>query len=156
MPVMRYFLFVGGVLLALLFVADAFAPKPEVVSSAGATTAAVDLPVIRIRSDRKWPERMVFDTSAAVIAAAPAPAPAIEASVPAPATVAAMSAITRVRETFAQFVPPEPKKPEQKPRPKNRIAKNRVAPMPVAQHQLVQHQRFAFTPNNMWAPNNIW
>jgi hypothetical protein len=146
---MRYFLFVGGVLLALLFMVDALAPKSEVVNSASATTSAIDLPVIRIRSDRKWPERVVFDTSAPVIAVAPA-AP-IEASVPVPvpATVAAMSPIARVRETFAQFVPPEPKKLVKKLPPKNRVAKSRVAPIMVAQHQLLfaQHQRFGFTPN---------
>jgi hypothetical protein len=158
MPVMRYFLYVGGVLLALLFVGNAFVPKSEVMRSASATTDAIDLPVIRIHSDRKWPERVVFDTSAPVpvIAATPAPAPAIEASVPAPSTAAAMSPKARVRETFAQFVSPEPKKPQQKPRSKNRIAKSRFAPMPVAQHQFLQHQRFAFSPNNFWGPSNIW
>jgi len=148
MPVMRYFLYVGGVLLALLFVADAMAPKPEIVSVASATTNAIDLPMIRIRSDRKWPERVVFDTSAPVIAA-PSAAP-VEASVPVPPpTVAAMSPISRVRETFAQFVPPEPKKPVQKLPPKKRVAKSRVAPVPVAQYPMMvaQHQRFGFTPN---------
>jgi hypothetical protein len=144
---MRYFLYVGGVLLALLFVANAVAPKSEVVSSASVTTSAIDLPVIRIRSDRKWPERVVFDTSAPVIAAAPAVP--IEASVPAPPTVAAMSPISRVRETFAQFVPPEPKKLVKKLPPKNRVAKSRVASIRVAQHQLpvAQHQWFGFNPN---------
>ena len=79
MLLVRYFLFVGGVLAALLFVANAFAPKPEVVSSAD---SGFDRSVIRIHSERKLPERVVLDTSAPVMTAAPAAQ--IEASVPAP------------------------------------------------------------------------
>ena len=61
MPVMRYFVFVGGVLLALLFAANAFmTPLPKVES----TQPAVDLSIVRIHSDRKWPERAVYDTAA--------------------------------------------------------------------------------------------
>ncbi len=58
MPLARYFSFVGGVLLALLFILDACFPKLPV-----AAKAKVYLPVIRIYSDRKWPERIVYDTS---------------------------------------------------------------------------------------------
>ena len=48
MPLARYFLFVGGVLLALLFLSDAYLPKLP-----AAERADTDLPVIRIHSDRK-------------------------------------------------------------------------------------------------------
>jgi hypothetical protein len=58
MPVARYFLYVGTVLLALLVIVDACLPKLPV----GKTTDA-HTPVIRIYSERKWPERIVFDTS---------------------------------------------------------------------------------------------
>ena len=68
MPVMRYFLFVGGVMLALLFAVSAELPSPPVVK---ATNTAADLPMIRIYTDRKWPERVVFDTSAKPAAVAP-------------------------------------------------------------------------------------
>ena len=64
MPLARYFLFVGGLLLALLFVADACLPKMPV---AEAVNAGFDPATIRIHSDRKWPERVVFDTSHPVI-----------------------------------------------------------------------------------------
>ena len=37
MPVARYFLYVGGVLLALLFVIDSLAPREPVVASNGVT-----------------------------------------------------------------------------------------------------------------------
>ena len=55
MPVARYFLFVGGVLLALLLAIDAFVPQQAVVASQAASQAApsVDKTVVRIRSDQK-------------------------------------------------------------------------------------------------------
>ena len=62
MPLARYFVFVGGVLLALLFLSDAYLPKLP-----AAQMADTDLPVIRIHTDRKWPERVVYDTSHATI-----------------------------------------------------------------------------------------
>jgi hypothetical protein len=147
MLLVRYFLYVGGVLAALLLAASAFAPKPEVVSSAD---SGFNPSVIRIHSDRKLPERVVFDTNAPVMAAVPA-AP-IEASVPAPTNtnVATISATARVRETFAQFVPVEPKKPQFKTL-KTKAVKSRVAPPKVrfAQHQRFD-QRFGFAANDIW------
>ena len=61
MPVARYFLFVGGILLALLFAVDAYAPLHVV--AAGAVVPSVDKSIVRIHSDQKWPERLVYDTS---------------------------------------------------------------------------------------------
>src|SRR5882672_4659807 len=58
MPLARYFLYVGGVLLTLVFILDACLTKLPVMES-----AHVNSPIIRIRSDRKWPERIVFDTT---------------------------------------------------------------------------------------------
>jgi hypothetical protein len=48
MPLARYFFSVGGVLLALLLIADANLPKLPLTDRANP-----DLPVIRIHSDRK-------------------------------------------------------------------------------------------------------
>jgi len=59
MPLMRYFALVGVALLGLLFVFDAYLPKAPDVS----VDRGVDKSVIRIHSDRKWPERIVFDTN---------------------------------------------------------------------------------------------
>src|SRR3954447_24962104 len=123
MPLARYFFLVGGVLLALLFVVDAVLPKLPVVDRTD-----TDLPVIRIHSDRKWPERVIFDTSIPTIV--PAPTVKAEAVAPAPApspVVADVSAKVRVREVFAQFVAPDPKKPEPKLQRKRKIAKSRLA-----------------------------
>ncbi|MFK4507025.1 hypothetical protein LPJ38_27070 [Bradyrhizobium daqingense] len=59
MPIIRYFVFVGGFLLALLFVADRYMPAPvEAVAVAGP-----DRTIIRIKSARSLPEKIVFDTS---------------------------------------------------------------------------------------------
>jgi hypothetical protein len=115
MPLLRYFLFVGGSLLALLFIANAAyptVPLPETLTSGS------DLPPIRIRSEQKLPERVVFDTSVAmpgqaaakpvVIAQVKPPvqpqaiAP-MQALAPVAPAVAAMSAKARVREAFAQL-----------------------------------------------------
>ncbi|RXH23046.1 MULTISPECIES: hypothetical protein [Bradyrhizobium] len=58
MPIIRYFLFVGGLLLALLFAADRYLPAP--VERAGPSDP--DRTIIRIASARTLPEKIVFDT----------------------------------------------------------------------------------------------
>jgi hypothetical protein len=129
MPLARYFVYVGGVLLALLFIADACLPKSPVP----VRTSAV-LPVIRIHSDRKWPERVVFDTR--LPAVNPAPIANAPASVPALATVADVPAKTQVREAFAQLQPSDApqlqqsklKKPVPAPQRKRKIARKRMGP----------------------------
>lgn len=154
MPVARYFLFVGGVLLALLLAIDALVPHQAIVASQAAPS--VDKTVVRIRSDQKPPERVVFDTSLPTIVpptvTAQTVAPAAAASVVAAAPVDA-SAQARVRETFAQFVPPEAKKPE--PQRKRKVAKSRPAPsMHVAQPQMrvaQQQPRYGFFGGSNWS-----
>ena len=61
MPFVRYIAFVGSLLLAMLFVANWLLPMDPTLS---ATSEQADKPIIRIKSDRKWPERIVFDTNA--------------------------------------------------------------------------------------------
>jgi hypothetical protein len=111
MPIFRYFIFVGGALLALLFAADFVFPAAPVAQAVA--TAGNEQPLIRIRSNRHLPERVVLDTSQPTIAApavktaaVAAPQPPVQDDV-SPA-LAEISAKTRVRETFAQFTP-EPK-----------------------------------------------
>jgi hypothetical protein len=68
MPLLAYLWKVGAALLLLLFVADYCVPRAPIPGQ-----ASVDRPAIRIHSDRKWPERIVFDTrSPTIVAAAPA------------------------------------------------------------------------------------
>src|SRR5450631_1008549 len=144
MPVLRYFVFVGGALLALLFVADAYAPSQPAAAKAD-TVAAAENPTLRIRSDHKWPQAIVFDTTQPTIV--PPPVLKAEASVATPANVAEISPRARVRETFAQFVTVEPRaEPKLQPR-KRKIAKyaagSRLA-------QVAQPTRFGGFGTNIW------
>jgi hypothetical protein len=141
MPIARYFFYVGGVLLALLFAADAFVPK-EPVGSAIASATTTENPTLRIRSDRKWPEPVVYDTSLPTIVP---PKVEIAAAVPPPAAEA--SAKSRVRESFAQFKPADDAKPEAKPRPKRKVAKVRAVQPTM---RVAQQRPFGFFANNFW------
>ena len=147
MPVARYFLLVGGVLLALLFLLNEVLPQlpvAERVAESGSNKS-----VIRINSDRKWPERVVFDTNMPTIVPpiAPVLVAKAEAAVPAPAAEAAVSAQARGLQAFAQLKPSEPRKPEPKPQPKRKIAKTRFAPPMVV---VAQQPRFGFFANDTW------
>jgi hypothetical protein len=85
-PVAKYFMFIGSALAALLLMVSwycpappaIFADRPQIIASAA----------IRIKSERKWPEKIQFDTSRPTIvppagevlsiAAPPAPLPTEE------------------------------------------------------------------------------
>ena len=149
MPVARYFLFVGAALLALLFALDAFVPQ-QVTAVASNSAASIDKTVVRIRSDQKPPERVVYDMSLPTIVP-----PVVKTQIAAApvAPVADPSAEARVRNTFAQFVPAEAKKLDKQTEPqvqtprKRKIAKARPAQQPV---RLAQQQHFGLFGNNTW------
>src|SRR4029453_11497550 len=67
MPLARYFVFVGGALMALLFAFDFFSPK-AVADNGIHSAATVDKSTLRIRSEQKWPERIVLDTTQPTVA----------------------------------------------------------------------------------------
>jgi hypothetical protein len=115
MPLLRYFIFVGGSLLALLLVVNATLPAEPLLET---STSGSDLPPVRIHSDRKLPDRVVFDTSAIlpghtqaapVVVARAKPQLQVATQVqtraqgPVPPAMAEMSAKERVREAFAQL-----------------------------------------------------
>ncbi|TFV71700.1 hypothetical protein E4K64_25575 [Bradyrhizobium frederickii] len=173
MPVFRYFVFVGGALLALLFAADFVLPSQPVAQAVA--TASNDQPLIRIRSDRHLPERVVLDTAQPTIvpaamktAAVVAPQPPVQDSTS--AALAEMSAKARVRETFAQFTPGAPKagaaaankadtkpqvqaqaQPAQAPQaqpPKRKIARAHPVPQQLDRPMMVaQRPQFGFFGN---------
>ena len=153
MPIARYFLFVGGVLLALLVAIDALFPQQAAVVSQA--VPSVDKTVVRIRSDQKLPERVVYDTSLPTIVP---PVLTAQAATP-PATPVAVDipAQARVRETFAQLVP-EAKKPEpQVQQRKRKVAKVRQAPMQFAQPpqmRVAQQSHYGFFGGPSW--NSTW
>jgi hypothetical protein len=155
MPLMRYFLYVGAALLALLFVAGEVFPTLPAESAVQETRALADVPMIRIHTDRKWPERVVFDTSIPTIAPTRTQMAKNEASVAVPAQVAQVADVsTKVtaRDAFAQLVPTDLKKSDPKPQQKRKIAKKRAAPPPAVQLAQQQQQRpqFGFFANNIW------
>jgi hypothetical protein len=134
LPLRRYFLFVGGGLLALLFLLDAVLPPPARESSA----SGLNLPVIRIHSELKRPSAMVIDTSQRMIA------PLIAAQDDSPAAPApSVIPDSRIRESFAQLVllsnrqmsASEPKKPERHPLPKRKVVLAHVKHPTISYHQ---------------------
>jgi hypothetical protein len=150
MPVARYFMYIGGVLLALLFAIDAFLPQDVAVASHSAP--GLDKSTVRIHSVQKLPERVVYDTSLPTIV--PPAAKTVVAAAAPPATDA--SAQARVRNTFAQFVPAEAKKIDQPQAPKKRrIAKVRAYPTSNPPIHLAQQQpHFGFFGAPTW--NSTW
>ena len=88
MPIARYIAFAGSLLLAILFIADWYLPMAPTQS---VTSREADKPIMRIKSDQKWPERIVFDTSAPTIVPQKPP------------VVADAPVITPPREAFARL-----------------------------------------------------
>jgi hypothetical protein len=144
MPLLRYFLFVGAALLALIFVVGEAFPTAPADQVASAAVAASDAPMIRIHSDRKWPERVEFDTNAPAVALVPAQTAGNVTAVPVQAANAQPN--VTVRDAFAQFSPPEVMKSDPKLAQKRRIAKRRVPP----QMQVAQRPQFGLFANNIW------
>jgi len=148
MPLARYFLYVGGVLLTLVFILDACLTKLPVMES-----APVNSPIIRIHSERKWPERIVFDSTLPTIV--PAQTAIVEDRVSSPATVADVAVKEREREAFALMQPSdakrlEPSAPgrrELKTQGQRKIAKRHVIPRSL----IVARQ-----PQLGWFGNTLW
>jgi hypothetical protein len=128
MPLARYFVFAGGALMALLFVADFFSPK-AVAENGIHSAGPVDKTTLRIRSEQKFPERIVFDTTQPTIV--PKAAQTAQVELPGPAPMPEITASARVRETFAQFSPAEPKKADIVVK-KKKVAKAANQPMRFA------------------------
>src|SRR4249919_657283 len=140
MPLARYFLYVGTALLALLFISDPYFPKLPTADWGDSRSA-----IIRIHSDRKWPERIVYDTSLPTVV--PAQIANIEAKVVAPEIVAS----TAEREAFAQLQPSsqlfDAKQIEPKPPRHHKTAKRRAAsPARLAARQM----QFGWFGNRIW------
>ena len=145
MPLARYFFFVGGVLLTLVFILDAWLTELPVMERSYANS-----PVIRIRSERKWPERIVFDTTLRSIAPA-----IVEDRVPGPATVTDVARKEREREAFALMQPSDAKRLESsapgrrelKPQRQRKIVKRHVMPRSLF---VARQQQFGWFGNTIW------
>jgi hypothetical protein len=89
-PLARYFVFVGSVLAALLFVVGWIWPASEPAQDVASQSVA-DAPIARIHSTQKWPDKIEFDTSMPTIVPPPAPVVAAAAPPPPAATTASAS-----------------------------------------------------------------
>jgi hypothetical protein len=111
--------------------------------------AFVNSPIVRIHSVRKWPERIVFDTTRPTIV--PAQTAIVEDRVPSPVALADAAAKEREREAFALMQPSnarlEPPRRELKPQRQRKIAKRHVMPRSL----FVARQ-----PQFGWFGNTIW
>jgi hypothetical protein len=94
-PMRRYFLLVGGALLALLFAIDAITPRQPAIDSGN---SGPRLPRIRIHSEQKGPEAVVIDTSRPIVV------PTLTANGGVPKTVSPPA--PRVAENVTQLVSP--------------------------------------------------
>ena len=140
MPLARYILCVGGALLTLLLISDAYLPKMPVADWGNSRSA-----IIHIHSDQKWPERIVYDTSLPTVL--PAERGNIEAHVAAPDNASAAT----VREALAKLQPSNPPPDLNKREPKRQrqhtIAKRRARPPALLATRQVQ---FSWFGNRMW------
>jgi hypothetical protein len=147
MPVLRYFLFVGGALLTLLLAANAY--LPALPATEGSQSASTDLSIIRIHSDRKLPERIVLDTTHPTAVPIPTPAASRIAEAPRPQMPAAAEPQKpQMREAFAQLRPNASELRSSEPKQKGRtVAKNHpTRPLYAGQPRIVvaQQPRFGF------------
>jgi len=106
MPLIRYFVFIGGTLLALLFLADHYMAGP--VSVAAQTKP--DVSVARIRSTQTWPEKIVLDTSVRQISLSKAAAEASAAPAGPESTRQAFAMVTQPAVEPKQAAPSVPNK----------------------------------------------
>ena len=113
MPLVRYFVVVTGVLLAMLAVANWSLPSPPPLPN---QAADIDKTTLRIRSERKWPQKIEFDTAMDPFIASSAPRLAI--------AVPAMQPEKPPLDALAQAKPPEPGITK----PKSKIRTARRAP----------------------------
>ncbi len=142
LPLQRYFLFAGGALLILLFATDWVVPPPK----GEHVKSEVRLPVIRIHSERKGPEPVVFDTTQPTFVA-----PVEQDGAARPRAVA--SAERSVTEAVVQLsdLPPEsaePAKPSSSKTKHREIGFSAHAPL---MHQPLHHPASLASSNTMFA-----
>jgi len=146
----RYFLYVGGALLALLLVVSAELPQAPVTPS---TDSAADMPAIRINSDRKWPAKVVLDTNAPTIVPTQTASNTID--VKAPVVAAQVAPQAAAREALAQLAPSDLKKtsirkPEPKLRQRHKVARRHIYPPPMMVAQQRPPFGFGFFGSRIW------
>jgi len=146
MPLARYFLLVGGALLVVLLVAGAWLPSLPVVE-----LVETQRTKIRIHTEMKLPERVVFDTSMPAVTHPPEPVTA------APSLPSADDVSAKARQAFAHVQSSDvsrskladTKRPELKSAPsrKSETRKRAAAPRKV---RLARQPQFDWFGGRMW------
>jgi hypothetical protein len=147
MPLARYFLLVGGALLTLLVIVNACLPALPI-----AVTTHSNPVVIRIQSQQKLPERVVYDTSRPTLIPEPTVAP--ERTPSEPATDVAEIPV-KVREALAQLPPSvpvqsrpaQPTRRDAKPHHQRKSAKTRREPY---EFRIAQPAHFGWFGYGTW------
>ncbi|MBV8744385.1 MAG: hypothetical protein JO134_05020 [Xanthobacteraceae bacterium] len=141
-PVARYFMYVGSVLVALLFAANWMWPSSEPAQGQDAAAqATIDAPIARIHSAQKWPDKIEFDTSKPTIVP-PAP-PVVAQTAPPSATLAANAAPESPLDARAEA------KPNVQPAPAP--SRKRVARV---HHRYPRQDYYARQATSTWADAN--
>jgi len=150
MPLARYFLLVGGALLVVLLVAGAWLPLLPVVEQ-----AETQRPKIRILTEMKLPERVVFDTSMPAVIHPLGP---VTAETGAPSVSSADDVSAKARQAFAHLQssdvskskPADAKRPELKSASsrKSETRKRTAAPRKV--RLVARHPQFDWFGGRMW------
>jgi len=108
-PLVRYFVVVTGVLLAMLAVANWSLPNPPPLPS---QETEVDKSTVRIRSERRWPQKIEFDTAMHPFIAPSAP-PALASAAPpaaaAPQEKPALDALAQAKSPELDITKPKSK-----------------------------------------------
>ena len=144
MPISRYLFYVGGTLLAMLFVVDALVPDRPAIHGGAARSGA-----IRIHSDWKLPERVVLDTSRPTIVAADV------AEVEHGAPPGADFPQTRVREALARLGAPDAERPPA--RSSAKVDAKPQRPNKIVRRHIEKNIRLvARPPQYGWFGNQVW
>lgn len=127
MPLLRYFVYVGGALTALLFVINLSLP-PLVAEPA---RAEADRSTIRIHSQHKWPSAVVIDTTLPTIVPPQAPVVAAAAPVARPVREAfALASEAQADRAAPAIKPAEAAKPAKRHARRTRMARVPASPPP--------------------------
>jgi hypothetical protein len=128
-PLRRYFLLVGGALLALLFAIDAITPRQPAIDSGN---SGPRLPRIRIHSEQKGPEAVVIDTSRPIIVPTLTANGDVPKAVPPPAPQVAENVAQLVSPSLSQTDVKELSKVEPRPHSRRNVGKARTKRPPVS------------------------
>ena len=122
MFLVRYFLYAGSALLALLFLVNWYgtAAPTTVAGDAQAQESSLDKQILRIQSAQKWPQKIVFDTSIPTIV----PPPPLVASLP-PVPPPPLKAAEALNKTVLN-AHAEAKPAEKAQRPPRKVARHRT------------------------------